>query len=79
MSESAHKRNRSLQDSTVDLSKMRMALYHLDALKAELDGIEETEEELKSITEHVLALEGILKGAKKQVCCSFHTIISNYC
>jgi hypothetical protein len=42
----AHKRKRSLQDTRVDLSKMRMALHHLDALKEELDGIEETEEEM---------------------------------
>ncbi|GLB44047.1 hypothetical protein LshimejAT787_1502310 [Lyophyllum shimeji] len=65
MSERTHKRKRSLQDSTVDLSKMRMALSRLEALKEELDGIEETEEELHNISEHVLALENILKGAKK--------------
>jgi wobble nucleotide-excising tRNase len=67
MSERTHKRKRSLQDSTVDLSKMRMALTHLAALKDELDGIEETVEELHSISEHVVALENILKGAKKPV------------
>lgn len=67
MSERSHKRKRSLQDSTVDLSKIRMALNRLDALKAELDGIEETEEELATVLEHVLALENILKGAKKPV------------
>ena len=45
-----------------------MALNRLDALKkAELDGIQETEEELDGISKHVLALEDILKGAKKQV------------
>ncbi|KAF8071973.1 hypothetical protein FPV67DRAFT_1560692 [Lyophyllum atratum] len=65
MSERTHKRKRSLQDSTVDLSKMRMALNRLEALKEELDGIEETEEELHNISDHVLALENILKGAKK--------------
>jgi len=68
MSECTHKRKRSLQDSTVDLSKMRMTLNHLGALKEELDGIEETEEELHTISEHVLALENILKSAKKPVC-----------
>jgi len=62
---STHKRKRSLQDSTIDLSKMRMALNRLDALKAELDGIEETEEEMLAISEHVLELENILRGAKK--------------
>jgi len=63
--ERTHKRKRSLQDSTVDLSKMRMALNRLESLKEELYGIEETEEELQTITDHVLALENILKGAKK--------------
>lgn len=67
MSERGHKRKRSLQDSPVDLSKMRMALNRLEALKEELDGIEETEEELHTISDHVLALENILKGAKKPV------------
>ncbi|KIJ42161.1 hypothetical protein M422DRAFT_60388 [Sphaerobolus stellatus SS14] len=66
MSERGHKRKRSLQDSSVDLSKMRMALNRLEALKEELDGIEETEEELQTISDHVLALETILKGAKNQ-------------
>jgi hypothetical protein len=67
MSERGHKRKRSLQDSPIDLSKMRMALNRLEALKEELDGIEETEEELHTISDHVLALENILKGAKKPV------------
>ncbi|KAF8965485.1 hypothetical protein BDZ97DRAFT_1658993 [Flammula alnicola] len=69
MSQRGHKRKRSLQDSEspVDLSKMRMALNRLEALKEELDGIEETEEELRTISDHVLALENILKGAKKPV------------
>lgn len=65
MSERSHKRKRSLQDSPVDLSKMTMALIRLDVLKSELDGIQETEEELDSITKHVSALEDILRGAKK--------------
>jgi hypothetical protein len=68
MSESGHKRKRSLQDSRVDLSKMRMALNRLDALREELERIEETEEEMQSISDHVLALENILRGAKKPVC-----------
>jgi hypothetical protein len=54
MSERTHKRKRSLQDSIVDLSKIRMALTRLAALKDELDGIEETEDELPV---HVVALE----------------------
>jgi hypothetical protein len=69
MSKRGHKRKRSLQDSHLDLSKMRMALNRLEALKEELDGIEETEEELQTISDHVLALENILKGAKKPVRC----------
>lgn len=68
MSERPRKRKRSLQDSTVDMSKIRMALNHLETLKEELDGIEETEEELRAISKHVTALEDILKGAKKLVC-----------
>ena len=67
MSERGHKRKRSLQDSPIDVSKMRMALNRLDALKAELDGIQETEEELDGISKYVLALEDSLKGAKKPV------------
>ena len=71
MPELGRKRKRSLQDSHVDLSKMRMALDRLEALKEELDGIEETEEEIHSISDHVLALQDILKGAKKPVRCIF--------
>ena len=54
-----------------DDSKMRMMLNHLEDLKEELDGIEETEEELHTIQEHVLALENILKSAKKPECYLF--------
>ncbi|KAH9176685.1 hypothetical protein EDB89DRAFT_1881619 [Lactarius sanguifluus] len=56
---------RSLENSIVDLSRMGMVLNHLDALKDELYGIEETEEEMLTISEHVLQLENILQGAKK--------------
>jgi hypothetical protein len=65
--EHTHKRKRSLQDSTVDLLKMRMALNRLESLKEELNGIEETEEKLQTITKHVHALENILRGEKKPV------------
>ncbi|KAF9811062.1 hypothetical protein IEO21_06691 [Rhodonia placenta] len=75
MSERSHKRKRSLQDSPVDLSKMVMALNRLDVLKSELDGIQETKEELDSITKHVSALEDILRGAKKPRL-SFSTVTS---
>ncbi|TFY76544.1 hypothetical protein EWM64_g7469 [Hericium alpestre] len=60
-----HKRKRSLQDSPVDLTKMRMAMNRLGALKEELEGIEETEGELKALMLHVDALEAILGTAKK--------------
>lgn len=70
MSECTHKHKHSLQDSIVDLSKMRMMLNPLAALKEELDGIEETEE-LHNISEHVLGLGNILKGAKKPACYLF--------
>jgi hypothetical protein len=71
MSERGLKRSRSLQDSPVDLSKIRMALNHLEAIKEELGGIEETEEELHTISDHVVALKNILKGAKVPVCCIY--------
>ncbi|KAF8817639.1 hypothetical protein BYT27DRAFT_7074170 [Phlegmacium glaucopus] len=77
MSEYRHKRKRSLKDSTVDISRMRMALNHLEALKEELDGIEETEEELQNISDDVLALdsEDALRGAKKPRL-DFSTVVS---
>lgn len=75
MSERSDKlRKRSLEDSPVDLSTMRMVLSRLEALTEELDGIQETEEELDIISEHVDALEHILKGAKKPV----HYLFSHY-
>jgi hypothetical protein len=63
-----HKRKRSLQDSPVDLSKMRMAIKQLEELKTELEGIEETEAEMQEVMLHVAALEDILNTAKKPVC-----------
>ncbi|GBE86761.1 hypothetical protein BKA93DRAFT_343182 [Sparassis latifolia] len=60
-----HKRKRSLQDTPVDLSKMRMARQRLAALKEELADIQETEDELAALMEHVNALEVILNAAKK--------------
>ena len=74
--ERTHKRKRSLQDSTVNLSKMRMALNRLESLKEELYGIEETEEELQTITDHVLALENILKGANRTCFLFFLSYVS---
>jgi hypothetical protein len=70
MSESTrnHKRKRSLQDSPVDLTKMKMAMQRVRALKEELAGIEETEGEVEALMTHVNSLEEILRSAKKPVC-----------
>lgn len=57
---------------------MRMTLNRLDALKAELDGIQEIEEELGGISKHVLALEAILKSAEKAVRLYVHRILAYY-
>ena len=62
-----HKCKRRLQDTHVDLMKMKMALHQLNELKEELDGIEETEDEMTSIMEHLDALHEILNNAKKPV------------
>ena len=53
MPERGHKRKRSLQDSHVGLSKMRMALDRLEALKEELDGIEETDTPSRIMSLHL--------------------------
>jgi len=62
-----HKRKRSLQDSPVDISKMRKLTARLEALREELTAIEETEEEIQHDMEHVNALDAILKEGKKIV------------
>lgn len=66
-SSKTHKRKRSLQDTPVDLSKLRQASLRLRELKKELDDIEETEGVLAAIMEHVAALEDILRTAKRPV------------
>lgn len=49
-----------------DASKMKAdALLHLGDFKAELEGIEDNEGELKNISSHVSALECILRGGKR--------------
>lgn len=65
MSTKGHKRKRSIQDTSVDLNKMKMAMNHLISLKEELDGIQETEGEMEVVIEHVHALQKILESAKK--------------
>jgi hypothetical protein len=44
-----------------------MTLNRLNTLKEELVGIQEAEAEMNSISEHVRALDAILRNAKKQV------------
>ena len=63
----SHKRKRSLQDSPVDLTKMKMAMQRVQALREELAGIEETESEMEALMTHVNSLEEILRSAKKPV------------
>lgn len=63
----SHKRKRSLQDSPVDLTKMKMAMQRVQALREELAGIEETEGEMEALVTHVNSLEEILRSAKKPV------------
>ena len=76
------KRKRSLQDTPVDLGKMRLAMNRLGALKEELNDIEETENEMDAIMAHVAALEEILRGAKKPVSdlslCDVYCITEDY-
>jgi len=59
---------------------MRMVLNHLEVLEEELDGIEETEEELWYISEYVTALEDKLEGAtgKIKVCCIVFLLCAYY-
>ena len=68
----AHKRKRSLQDSSVGVLKMSKTLEQLRALAAEFEEIEETEHEMLTIMEHVHKLEEILKTAKFPVCIPYH-------
>ena len=63
-----HKHKRSIEDTPLDLSKMKIAMKHLVSIKEELDGIQETEGEMEAVMKHVQALEKILENAKKPVC-----------
>lgn len=67
MSDRQHKLKCSLQDTRVDLSKMKMALYSLYALKEEVYNIQEAEGEMNAVMNHIKALEDILNKAKKPV------------
>jgi hypothetical protein len=65
--ERQHKRKRSLQETPVDIGKMAAAKSRIQALKEELEGIEETSETMQVIMEHIEALDEILANAKKPV------------
>jgi hypothetical protein len=64
----SHKRKWSLQDTPVDLTKMKMAMQRVQALREELSGIEEMEGEMEALMTHVNDLEEIFHSAKKPVC-----------
>lgn len=64
-----HKRKRSIQDTPINLNRIRSAMHRVSVLKEELAGIEETEVEVEAMMQHVSALEEILRGAKKPVRC----------
>jgi hypothetical protein len=64
-----HKRKRSIKDTPLDLSKMKIAMKHLVSLKELLDGIQETEAEMEARMERIQALENILENAKKICVC----------
>ena len=68
-----HKRKRVIQDTPVDLSKMRVAMELLDSLEEELSGIKETEVEMDALMEHAKSLQNILENAKKTVRSFFST------
>lgn len=55
-----HKRKKSLQDTVVDLNKITHAIEQLSALTDELDNIEETEDDMLIIKEHINKLKKIL-------------------
>jgi hypothetical protein len=63
----SHKCKQSLQDSPVDLTKMKMAIQCVQALREELAGIEETEGEMEALMNHVNCLEESLCSVKKPV------------
>lgn len=56
-----HKRKRSLQEVNLDISKMTLALQHMRALKDDLGEVEETEDVISSIMQHICKLEDILQ------------------
>lgn len=61
------KRKRSLQDDPADVSKMKQVMKELNALREELEGIQQMESELEKAMEHIKALEKHLESSKKPV------------
>ena len=53
-----------LLDPPLDLTKMHIARQRLNALKEELNGMEENGAEIDEIMKHVDALQGILGSSK---------------
>ncbi|KAK7029204.1 hypothetical protein R3P38DRAFT_2934478 [Favolaschia claudopus] len=60
-----HKRRRSLQDSPVDLTIMQKARSSLLSLQRELEGIDETQDQLTTIMAQIDIVQQILGTAKK--------------
>ena len=61
------KRTRSLQDSLVDITKLRAARQRVLALQEELSDIQETELEMEEVMKHFDSLSVILGTGKKRV------------
>ncbi|KAF8590162.1 hypothetical protein K439DRAFT_1404055 [Ramaria rubella] len=59
-------RKRSIQNTPLDINKMNLAMRHLNSLKEELDGVQETKGEIDSVMKHAKALQKILENAKKR-------------
>ncbi|KAF8338972.1 uncharacterized protein EI90DRAFT_2967439 [Cantharellus anzutake] len=67
MSSIGHKCKRSIEDTPINLSKMRLAQVAVESLKEELEGIQETEGALERVITELEALENILHNTKKPV------------
>lgn len=62
-----HKGKRSIQDTPIDVSRMRRLTSQLEALREELQGVDETEAEMAEVIKHVNLLETLLKESKKKL------------
>ena len=63
-----HKRQRSLNDTIVDMSKMRRLTTSLDSIREELRGVMDTEMQMEEVMKHVDVLDRILRESKRVVC-----------